>query len=874
MDNYDIILQLTSPVIPASELSRMLQDFAYEFGWKPTDLLDLPALQDTTNAHLMVEHGLENSALISFFRSPIRFSDLGFQEKEKLLSVSYNNLVDWHIQIELDGISFVYVRTRTPKIVDHYSISRDNLDNLRSNKFEQVVGRRPNPNIPALDDALIDTISFWKRNLSAELGNQVDNENLSALFNSIIFTRAIEDNYKRIHPETVNILLSAWQNNPQNNPIRTVLRNTLEQLSGQIPNFLFDEEKLVIFDRLYPDTVWALLADFYRNKNVPYPYDFSVMSKHALSRIYEHYVSILNIEDSPQLTLFPRFPEEERNKGFGSVYTPQFIARFFAKFLREQMPPFLFKRIRAADPACGSGIFLRTLLELQCDPISNGITKDLIQSAFENVMGVDVDPNACHATKLSLALLHLVLTGTFPGSVNIVNAEAIDYFLGNPELKESFDVVIANPPYISLDTQSPELRARVAEFLKDYATGRIDLYLAFLYIGLSMLKPGGYGMFVLPHSFLLSKNAGGIRDLITNSSWIQCLADLSAIRVFGDTGSYIILLMFQKKSGENEKAPLATIVKAQDLVGRALQDVIDGREVESSFYSIYQTSQDVFKRKNWLILPPTEAEIESKLSRFPALEDYLVIREGMNTGADDIFIIPENKLPSGEESIFAPYLPDQKMELYTVPDKTSMYVFYPFIDARRITESELQNIFPKTWEYLSSNKAQLNARKPVQKGTLDWWMPDRPRQPEHMLRTKIISPHLVIVPRFSIDLHGKYAVSRSPFFFPKISGAEDDFLKFFVAVLNSSACFWFISSHSHLYRGGYAMLERKTLSQIPVPDPTQVPAAQMRRLIGLVDKRLCSNGSIAFDLEKEIDDFVANLYGLTEKERLAIGMGN
>ena len=77
-------------------------------------------------------------------------------------------------------------------------------------------------------------------------------------------------------------------------------------------------------------------------------------------------------------------------------------------------------------------------------------------------------------------------------------------------------------------------------------------------------------------------------------------------------------------------------------------------------------------------------------------------------------------------------------------------------------EEEVKERFPKAWEYLQSRKHKLESRAPVGKGDLDWWRPVRPRSPEHMMRPKIISPYLVMVPRFSFDREGRYAISRAP----------------------------------------------------------------------------------------------------------------
>ena len=537
---YQTVMQLTSAasVLQPIDRPRILNDFAYSFGWTPSDSLDIPSTRNFANAHLIVEHGLENQAVITFLQRP--YKDINYEEKRQLLGISYNNLVDWHIQIEPDQILYVFNRFDLGKIVETRPISRDNLENLRSRAFEEISGKRQNPNLPALDDALINTISFWKRNLYSELGNSVSNRELSALFNAIIFTRAVEDNYRRLYssrPEEFSNSQALFENvvrADNQSSIRESIIRTLNYFNQRdIPHYLIDESLLSAFDGLDGQTIQALIMDFYRIKYAkPYEYDFSLISKHALSRIYERYTSLLRIVESDQLSLFPLLSEEKPNKAYGSVYTPQFIARFFARYLREQMPPLEFKRLKTLEPSVGSGIFLRTLLEIQCDPTQGGVTTEFIHLAFENVVGLDVDPNACQAALLSLSLLYLVLTNQLPSNISIQNDEAIKYYQEHPELRNSFGAVITNPPFVALTDQSEAMRQRITDFMSIDASGKIDLSLAFLKISLEVLKPGGYGLFVLPHKFLLSKSDSGIRNLIAQTSWIRCLVDLSSMPVF------------------------------------------------------------------------------------------------------------------------------------------------------------------------------------------------------------------------------------------------------------------------------------------------------------------------------------------------------
>lgn len=868
---YDLVANLTSGTLSELEYHRILRDFSHELGWRPSyQLTERRFLNGIANAHLIVEHGLETSAVITFLNRSIRFSDLESRGINDLLAISYNNLVDWHLCVEPDKVIFCFNRT-DPPIIDPQPISRSSYTSLRSQAFEQVIGRQPNPNLPNLDQALIRTISDWKRNISAEMGYSVPNENLSALFNAVLFIRAVEDHHQHRYDAKHAVLLDEWHNKKTSETIKDIVKASLRRfVDSQIPEGLLDERKLDTFSTLERDTVLALLNDFYRNRWAPYQYDFSLISKHALSRIYEHYTSLLRVEDSPQASLFPSLPEEERNRAYGSVYTPQFIARFFARFLREQKPPGAFRRIKTVDPACGSGIFLRTLLELQCDLIQDGVTSETINLAFKNILGLDIDENASQATNLSLTLLYLVLTGTLPSNLPIVTIDAIEYYENHPELKHSFDAVIVNPPFVSLGMQTEEMRQRLANFMGKDSKGRIDTYLAFLRLGLELLRPGGFGLFVLPHSFVISETARAMRSRLAQESWIHCLADLSAIRIFGNLGSYILLLIFEKKLGRGEKPPTATILKCQDFVGHALEDYLEGRRPETSFYSIYEVSQHEFQRNDWIVLPPTETSIRRRVNELPRLTAFANIREGLVTGADETFIINNSAVPAGEEVIFAPFLPDRDMERYHVPSETGERVFYPFLDGRKFSSEELAEQFPQTWHYLSSHRRALESRKAVVRGDLNWWEPERPRRPEHLLRPKIVSPHLVLVPRFSLDYEGKYAVSRSPFLYPKESSLENDLLRFLLAVLNSSPCYWYISTHSHKYSRGYTMLEPKTLKMVPIPDPAQISSGNMRRLLNLVERRLTEPS--ALEVEIQIDEMIAELYGLSSKERQAIGM--
>jgi len=314
------------------------------------------------------------------------------------------------------------------------------------------------------------------------------------------------------------------------------------------------------------------------------------------------------------------------------------------------------------------------------------------------------------------------------------------------------------------------------------------------------------------------------------------------------------------------------IVKCQDFESRALQDAVENRPIETEFYSLYHVSQDAFEGSNWITTSPALMNVTRKLQALPKIEKFMHIRQGFVTGADKVFTVPAEAVESLDPELFVPYLSDREMQPFTVPSKCARYVFYPFVDGRKIEEAELCKRFHKTWSYLEHHRDALQARASVRKGRLPWWQPEGSRLPEHLMRPKIITPHIVLTPRFALDSEGIYAVSHAPLLYPKQVEVENDLLRFFVAVLNSTVCFRTISEQAHKYRSGYSVLEVTTLRKTPVPDPTTVPAADMRHLLVLVEKRFAAVGSEFIQIEKEIDQVILDLYGLTASDRRVLGL--
>ena len=90
---FETVLRLTNPELPPSQRRNALREFALLNGWRPSDEMDgYPGTERFANGHLVVEHGLDNSAVISFLRSDSPYSTLNRLDQNRLLCISYNNM--------------------------------------------------------------------------------------------------------------------------------------------------------------------------------------------------------------------------------------------------------------------------------------------------------------------------------------------------------------------------------------------------------------------------------------------------------------------------------------------------------------------------------------------------------------------------------------------------------------------------------------------------------------------------------------------------------------------------------------------------------------------------------------------------------------
>ena len=113
-----------------------------------------------------------------------------------------------------------------------------------------------------------------------------------------------------------------------------------------------------------------------------------------------------------------------------------------------------------------------------------------------------------------------------------------------------FDLIVGNPPYISIRQAGKDLssadRAMLANRFR-FARGHYDLYLLFLQPVLELLAPGGALGFIVPDKFGSAAYALACRQRLLNETTLLEVHDLGEEKVFRRAAVYPWLLVLRKE---------------------------------------------------------------------------------------------------------------------------------------------------------------------------------------------------------------------------------------------------------------------------------------------------------------------------------------
>ena len=432
------------------------------------------------------------------------------------------------------------------------------------------------------------------------------------------------------------------------------------------------------------------------------------------------------------------------------------------------------------------------------------------------------------------------------------NASA-DWF--DPEwmfgVRDGFDVVIGNPPYIQLQKNAGELGSLYEDI--GYATfvRTGDIYQLFCEKGCQLLKP-----------------RCGLLVYITSNSWLKAQYGQALRRYFSEQHTPLRLLEMGKDIFENAIVD-TSILLLREGNSNTVRSVIAAVDMDKLNIKDFPPQTNLWGQvrlddeKPWSILSYAEHGVMDKMkAKGTPLKDWdVAIYRGILTGYNKAFLIDNDAKDAliaedpNSAKIIKPILRGRDIQRYRAKwaglwliDTHNGYDDVPAvnIDNYPAIKSHLNGFYPRL------EKRQDKGRTPYNLRNCAYY--------EDFAKEKLFWIELVENGRFAYDDSGIYGEATSFIM-------TGECVKYLCAVLNGELARWFLQQVAPTSGMGTLRWKKVYVETIPVP---KISAAKQQPLIQLVDcileAKAANPDADMCELENKIDQIVYSLYGLTPEE--------
>lgn len=479
-----------------------------------------------------------------------------------------------------------------------------------------------------------------------------------------------------------------------------------------------------------------------------------------------------------------------------------------------------------------------------------------IGDLFEKLKEEDVSPNL-QKLEAQIAKLEAELEGIRSSAIY---REAFEWRFEFPEVLSEegdfvgFDVVVGNPPYISLSKVKEQSAYFATAGFETYSKGA-DIYCLFYERGGQLLRPNGILTYVTSNSWLRAIYGEPLKRLFAKAYQPLALLNIEDVQVFEEATveSNIILL---KKMPLEKAFPVVNLGKDYTL-GDSLSAYFDEQKFDFLPPEVGE----------WFIIDQSIAQLKAKIeagSR-PLKSFDININRGFLTGYNAAFIIgPELRealiaADPKSEDIIKPILRGRDLKKYSY-EFAEVYAIctFPSLALDINDYPSVKAYFYEVGEKRLAQSGEIGSRKKTSnkwfetQDSISYW--------KDFEMPKIVWGEISDQPKFAYDSEGYYAEATTFL----MTGEK---LKYLLAILNSKVSAWYFNLIGTTTGMGTNRWKKYKIELLPIKVPT---AEQEQRIEALVDQILAQKQSSPSTdtaaLEAEIDALVYGLYGLTEAE--------
>ena len=446
-----------------------------------------------------------------------------------------------------------------------------------------------------------------------------------------------------------------------------------------------------------------------------------------------------------------------------------------------------------------------------------------------------------------------------------------------------FDVVLGNPPYVESKNyieDSPELAKYIKKAYPCCKSGKVDLCIPFIEMGIGILNKKGTLNYLTQRRFFMNQYGDLLREKIYQEHLLKHVYEFSETDKFKGKTTYVAELLLQKGYVDDT----ITYCNSSDEGVRTLP---------------YECADGTWNFKNF---DESEAVMTRLRRSMGTVGDLVDIKVGLQVLWKDAYhiIVDEIKdgLLYGHSRVDADIIIEKDACRAIVQNEAfpslkhydcSLYAIFPYdvdeeLNVYRIPFSEYERRFPRAAQYLTKHKELICSKVqtlPVLKKGYDateYWHLYTREQNIKTIERKVVIPMSTIYPKATvINELGIYCDNSNVNF---ASFQEDTTLLYAFAGIVNSLVFRVMAKKSAIeISGGYSKYNKQFLAVVPIPvekfKSCDIEIMNISQLAQSIEEHNDAGETQSVDeLVRQLNDEVKRLYELSEVDYQIITQGH
>ncbi|MCB5269039.1 MAG: Eco57I restriction-modification methylase domain-containing protein, partial [Candidatus Cloacimonetes bacterium] len=271
----------------------------------------------------------------------------------------------------------------------------------------------------------------------------------------------------------------------------------------------------------------------------------------------------------------------------------------------------------------------KELIKKDFAALNQDLMDSLIQTPYQQSSLFDESPQQVKAKAPKDSYLYKLLTWD-PFSDKASSWFEPKWMFG---IKEGFDIVIGNPPYIQL-TKDLDDKRKFADLYKDCKYQSFersgDMYCLFYERGVQLLSHGGVLCYITSNKWMRANYGKSLRKYLAETTQARILIDFGGFKVF-DSATVDTNILLTQNSAPGKPDGRACSIK---------KDFHKGDSI-TKYVAEHGIPLPAFSAESWIIADDAAQKLKAKIERIGTpLKDWDVsINYGIKTGYNEAFII-------------------------------------------------------------------------------------------------------------------------------------------------------------------------------------------------------------------------------------------